>query len=52
MKIYTVKQAAELTGLSVHTVRFYDDNNLIHGVTRNKSNQRMFDDEAIDYCII
>lgn len=50
--MYTVKQAAELTGLSVHTVRFYDDNNLIHGVTRNKANQRMFDDEAIEWLYI
>jgi len=50
--MYTVKQAAEMTGLSVHTVRFYDDNNLIQGIVRNSSNQRMFTDEAIEWLYI
>ena len=47
--MYTVKQVAQLTGLSAHTVRFYDDNNLIQGVVRNAANQRLFTDEAVEW---
>lgn len=47
--MYTVKQAAEITGLTVHTVRYYDDNNLIPFAERDEANQRMFTDEAIEW---
>ncbi len=50
--MYTVKQVSEMTGISVHTIRYYDDNNLIQGVVRTASNQRLFTDEAIEWLYI
>ncbi len=50
--MYTVKQAANILGISVHTVRYYDDKGLIPGVKRNSANQRIFDDMDIEWLFI
>lgn len=50
--MYTIKQVSEITGMSVHTIRYYDDNNLIEGIVRTASNQRLFTDEAIEWLYI
>ena len=49
MKYYTVHEIAELTGLSVHTVRYYDDQRLIPGVTRGANGKRLFQQEQLDW---
>ena len=46
--MHTVKAVAELLGVSVHTVRYYDDRGLIPGTKRNAANQRLFDDMEVE----
>lgn len=50
--MYTVKEAAELLGVSVHTVRYYDDKGLIPGTKRNSANQRLFDDDEVEWLFV
>ena len=50
--MYTVKEVAEILGISVHTVRYYDDIGLIPGTKRNSANQRLFDDMALEWLFI
>lgn len=44
---YTVKQVAEMMGLSVYTVRYYDNEGLIPDVGRTATNARVFSDYNI-----
>lgn len=39
--MYTVKEVADILGVSVHTVRYYDDQGLIPGTKRDSYNQRI-----------
>ena len=48
----TVKEVAELLGVSVHTVRYYDDRGLIPGTKRNSANQRLFDDMEVEWLFV
>ncbi|PWG00425.1 MerR family transcriptional regulator [Levilactobacillus bambusae] len=41
---YTIKQAAEKSGLSIYTLRFYDKEGLLPFVARNQSGYREFTD--------
>lgn len=50
--MYTVKQVADILGVSVHTVRYYDDKGLIPGTKRNSANQRMFDDNELEWLFV
>lgn len=50
--MYTVKAVAELLGVSVHTVRYYDDKGLIPGTKRNAANQRLFDDMEVEWLFV
>lgn len=50
--MYTVKEVAELLGVSVHTVRYYDDKGLIPGTKRNAANQRLFDDNEVEWLFV
>ena len=50
--VYTVKAVAELLGVSVHTVRYYDDRGLIPGTKRNAANQRLFDDMEVEWLFL
>lgn len=45
---YTVKQIAELMGMSEHTIRYYTDLNLLP-VKRDSGNRRVFDEESINW---
>ena len=45
----TVKEAALITGLTEHAVRFYTDKGLVPSVQRNKNNIRLFDEESINW---
>lgn len=47
--MHTVKEAAQLTGLTEHAVRFYTDKGLVPSVQRNPNNIRMFDEESINW---
>ncbi|MDO7908738.1 MerR family transcriptional regulator [Paenibacillus sp. JX-17] len=45
----TVKEAAQITGLTEHAVRYYTDKGLVPSVQRNPNNIRMFDEESINW---
>ena len=47
--MFTVKQAAEKAGISEHTLRYYTDQGLIPGVTRDENNKRLFSEESLGY---
>lgn len=47
--MYTVQDAAHLTGLTEHAVRFYTDKGLVPSIQRNKNNIRVFDEESINW---
>jgi len=47
--MHTVKEAAHITGLTEHAVRFYTDKGLVPSVQRNQNNIRMFDEESINW---
>lgn len=47
--MYTVKEVAKLLDLTEHTVRYYTDKGLIPSVQRDKNNNRLFDDESINW---
>jgi len=46
---YTVKEVAKIMSVSVHTVRYYDNEGLIPFVTRTQSNIRMFSDYDLSW---
>lgn len=46
---YSVKEVAEMFGISPHTVRYYTDQELIPGVARDRSGRRAFDDVALGW---
>ncbi|MEW4370946.1 MerR family transcriptional regulator [Paenibacillus kandeliae] len=45
----TVKEAALMTGLTQHAVRFYTDKGLVPSVQRDANNIRLFDEESINW---
>ncbi|MBR5265612.1 MAG: MerR family transcriptional regulator [Clostridia bacterium] len=45
---YNVKQMAQMTGLSEHTIRFYTDKELLP-CQRDEKGRRVFDDESINW---
>ncbi|GIO85617.1 MerR family transcriptional regulator [Paenibacillus faecis] len=49
--MYTVKEAAQITGLTEHAVRFYTDKGLVPSLQRNENNIRMFDEESINWLL-
>ena len=46
---YTIRQAAQLAGLSEHTLRFYDREGLLPNIGRTASGVRRFSDEDIEW---
>ncbi|WMT40927.1 MerR family transcriptional regulator [Paenibacillus sp. D2_2] len=46
---YSVKEVAEMFRISPHTVRYYTDQELIPGVTRDHNGRRMFDDASLGW---
>lgn len=47
--MHTVKEAAQITGLTEHAVRFYTDKGLVPSLRRDENNIRMFDEESINW---
>lgn len=47
--MYTVKEVSKMLEISEHTVRFYTDKGLVPSLKRDKNNNRLFDDEAINW---
>ncbi|TSB47965.1 MerR family transcriptional regulator [Alkalicoccobacillus porphyridii] len=47
--MHTVKEAALLTGLTEHAVRYYTDKGLVPSIQRNDQNIRLFDAESINW---
>lgn len=49
--MYTVKEVAQLMNLTEHTIRYYTDKGLVPSVKRDKNNNRLFDEESINWLI-
>ncbi len=49
MAFYTVKQVADLYGVSTHTIRFYDNAGLFPDVERGENGERLFSKEQLDW---
>ncbi|MCD7035699.1 MerR family transcriptional regulator [Metabacillus sp. GX 13764] len=49
--MYTVKEVSRLLGLTEHTVRYYTDKGLVPSVQRDKNNNRLFDEESVNWLI-
>jgi DNA-binding transcriptional MerR regulator len=49
--MYTVKEVAKLLDLTEHTVRYYTDKELVPSLQRDKNNNRLFDNESINWLI-
>ncbi len=47
--MHTVKEAALITGLTEHAVRFYTDKGLVPSLQRDDNNIRLFDAESINW---
>lgn len=45
----TVKEVAKKFNISEHTIRYYSDENLIPNLKRDKNNNRIFDEEALNW---
>ncbi|NKR47731.1 MerR family DNA-binding transcriptional regulator, partial [Rhodococcus hoagii] len=45
----TVKEVSKAVDISEHTVRYYADCELIPSLMRNKNNQRLFNQESINW---
>lgn len=46
---YTVKDVAELMGVSAYTIRYYENEGLIPGVARSKGNIRLFSEHTLSW---
>jgi DNA-binding transcriptional MerR regulator len=49
METYTVKQVADLYGVSTHTIRYYDNAGLFPDVARGENGERLFTKEQLDW---
>lgn len=47
--MYTVKKVSEISGISTHTIRFYDNEGLFPFVHRDKNNVRLFSDNNLEW---
>lgn len=47
----TVKEVAKLLNLTEHTVRYYTDKGLVPSLQRDKNNNRLFDDESLNWLL-
>lgn len=46
--LYTIKQIADMFGVTEHTIRFYTDNGLLP-CGRDSTNKRVFDEESLNW---
>lgn len=47
--MYSVKEVSRLLNLTEHTIRYYTDRGLVPSIQRDKNNNRVFDDESINW---
>ncbi|MBP2032077.1 DNA-binding transcriptional MerR regulator [Clostridium algifaecis] len=47
--MYYVKEVSRLLNLTEHTIRYYTDRGLVPSIQRDKNNNRIFDDESINW---
>ncbi|AIQ13064.1 MerR family transcriptional regulator [Paenibacillus durus] len=45
----TIKEAAEQTGLTVHTLRYYEQEGLLRALKRDERGNRLFEPEDLDW---
>jgi len=45
----TIKETAKKLNLTEHTIRFYTDKGLVPSVQRGANNQRLFDQESLNW---
>lgn len=50
--MYAVKEAADILGVSPHTVRYYDDQCLVPGSVRDAAGNRVFDGMAMEWLFV
>ena len=46
---YTIQQVTERTGLSSHTLRYYEKAGLIHGIERDTNNYRIYSEIDLEW---
>lgn len=51
-KYYTIKDVADRTGMSPHTLRFYDKQGLLSFIKRSESGIRMFTEEDFEFLFV
>jgi DNA-binding transcriptional MerR regulator len=49
--MYTIKEAAHKSKLTEHTIRYYTDNGLVPNLKRDKHNNRLFDEESLNWLV-
>lgn len=49
---YTIKEVANKTNLSTHTIRYYEKEGLLPKVSRNKAGNRVFSDDDLEWISI
>ena|SRR5437773_10514764 len=47
----TISEAARAAGVSVHTLRYYEQEGLIHRVERESSGHRRYEDHDVDWIV-
>lgn len=47
--MYSVKEVAKMLDITTHTVRFYTDKGLVPNLERDKNNNRVFNDDSINW---
>lgn len=48
-KYYSMKEIEEKLGMTVYTIRHYTDHGLVPDIKRDHNNNRIFDDEALNW---
>lgn len=48
-KLFTMKEASQITGLSYDTIKFYCNKGLVPNVQRDKNNYRVFDEKMVSW---
>jgi len=49
--MYTVKEVAQMLDLSEHAVRYYTDKELVPSIIRDANNNRLFNEESVNWLI-
>ncbi|MYV18262.1 MerR family transcriptional regulator [Furfurilactobacillus milii] len=47
--MYTVQEVAKKLGMTTYSIRYYDDHGLLPFVKRDENNNRLFDEDAVEW---